>query len=545
MNLVSDAWIPVRRRSGARDMIRPAQIVERVKDDPVVEVMWPRADFRNAFYEFLIGLLATACPPVDQRAWVAAWRRPPAVGELDAAFARIAHAFCLDGPGPRFLQDHAELDSGPEPVERLLIEAPGESTIKRNADLFVHRGQVTALGRPAAAMALFTLQSWAPSGGAGNMTGLRGGGPLMTLVLPSDGGSLWDVVWANVPCGVAVRDEDMETTFPWLAATHASGKGGVEVRMNVNASPQQCWWGMPRRIRLDFENTPDGVCDLTGMADTVLVRGWRQRPYGPKYAGWVGMPYGAGGTVHPLTPRYRQKAGAEWLAVHPQPGGVGYRHWAGVVVDSADANRLPASCVAVWRNERARDAGLSEDPRLLAAGFDMDNMKARSFVESEMPLPGTQDEDRQEVLDELARQCVAGAKMVADILRGSVRDALFGKSDVPIDATLLSDVRERFWTGTHDAFFALLHQAGCGDDTEADLRRRWLHRLARVAMDEFDAMVTFEPDMDIGQAQRSTLARRRLAAALAGTSTEGRKLMTELDIPAPPQKKRKTAGKDA
>jgi hypothetical protein len=77
-----------------------------------------------------------------------------------------------------------DLQSSAEPIERLLIEAPGESTTSKNTDLLVHRDRVTSLGRAAAAMALYTFQSWAPAGGAGNRTGLRGGGPLVTMVMP-------------------------------------------------------------------------------------------------------------------------------------------------------------------------------------------------------------------------------------------------------------------------------------------------------------------------------------------------------------------------
>ncbi|MGS0648131.1 type I-E CRISPR-associated protein Cse1/CasA [Komagataeibacter melomenusus] len=542
LNLITEAWLPVRRRSGACCLVRPGQIVEGLDDDPVIDFAWPRADFRIASFEFLIGLVATACPPADRRAWPKDWRKPPTVDMLDKAFARIAPAFWLDGPGPRFLQDHEELATGPEPVERLLIDAPGESTIKRNADLFVHRDQVARLGRGAAAMALFTLQSWAPSGGAGNMTGLRGGGPLTTLVMPSAEASLWQVIWANVPCGRAVADADLSRVFPWLAPTIISGKGGTEVRVDHNAHPLQCWWGMPRRIRLDFENRADGTCDLTGRADGVVVTGWRQRPYGPKYAGWIGQPYAADGLIHPLTPRYRQKEGTEWLAVHPQPGGIGYRHWTGVAVESTDANRLPASCVTTWRNARARAAGFTEHPRLLAAGFDMDNMKARGFVESAMPLPGAHDEDRQHELDDFARQCVGAATQVADLLRGSVREALFGKGSVSVDATLIANVRERFWLETETPFFALLREAAVAGSDLLVLKKAWLKTLKQAALREFDAMVVLEPDMDVKEAQRSALARMGLLGAVSGTNAAGKKIMQILDLPVPVATKQKKAG---
>ncbi|BAK83194.1 type I-E CRISPR-associated protein Cse1/CasA [Komagataeibacter medellinensis] len=543
LNLISDPWLPVRHRSGARSLIRPAQIVAGLENDPIIDFDWPRADFRIASLEFLIGLLATACPPADHRAWGQRWCQPPTVAALDAAFAPLVPAFWLDGPGPRFMQDHEDLQSGSEPVERLLIDAPGESTIKRNADLFVHRAQVGRLGRGAAAMALFTLQSWAPSGGAGNMTGLRGGGPLTTLVLPEEGAGLWAVAWANVPCGSAADPAAMSRIFPWMAPTIASGNKGV-VREGVNAHALQCWWGMPRRIRLDFAPAQGAPCDLTGRVDDVLVTSWRQRPYGPKYAGWIGQPYG-GAVIHPLTPRYRQKATTEWLAVHPQPGGIGYRHWTGVVVSSTDTNRLPASCVADWRNARAVEIGLLDTARLLAAGFDMDNMKARGFVESEMPLPGTQGADMRDALDDLARDCVGAAVLVADILRGCVRDALAGKGTVSVDVTLLANVRERFWLDTETGFFNTLRSGSREGSDDMALKRAWLGMLGQAARRQFDATVKLEPDTDPARAQACAWARTRLFTAVAGTSKEGVGLLNMLALPVPVKTKTKTARKGA
>ena len=315
---------------------------------------------------------------------------------LDAAFAPLAHAFALDGEGPRFLQDFEDLVSDPEPIERLLIEAPGASTTRNNTDLLVHRSRVAILGRAAAAITLFTFQSWAPAGGAGNRTGLRGGGPLTTPVLPRSEVSIWHLLWANVPCGAPPPAADLPRVFPWLAPTITSE--GARIVTPQNAHPLQCWWGMPRRIRLDFlVDDTAGLCDLTGVPDTIRVASWRQRPHGPNYAAW--------GRAHPLTPHYASKLGSEYIPVHPQPGGIGYRHWLGLVMQSPDGLRLPAEAISTWRRDRMRDAGPDEG-RLIAAGYDMDNMKARAFVESEMPLPGAQDAAALQRLDEFAARLV-------------------------------------------------------------------------------------------------------------------------------------------
>lgn len=523
LNIITCAWLPVRRRSGASDLIRPAQITDRLTDDPVIAPDWPRPDFRFATLEFLIGLLALAHPPRDHDAWLAFWRDPPPPEALDATFAPLAHAFSLDGEGPRFLQDFEELAADSEPVEGLLIETPGAQTRKRNTDLLIKRDRVAGMSRAGAAMALFTLQSWAPAGGAGNRTGLRGGGPLVTLVRPEQA-TLWHLLWANTPCGAVPDATDLPRILPWLAPTRTSENDRV-VTPGADAHPLQAFWGMPRRIRLDFQalDTP-APCDLTGLEDSVRVTGWRQRPRGANYAGW--------GRLHPLTPHYQPKPGGEWLPMHPQPGGIGYRHWLGLVVE--ENQRAPAAAITTWRQDRRRDAGAGWVTTLLAAGYDMDNMKARAFVESEMPLPGA-DADRQEALDILAADLVHAAEHVAGLLRHAVRQALFSPgAKVKLDAEGLSSLRERLWADTEHAFFTTLERAAReADDT--GLRTGWRDRLHRHAVALFDEAAPLAPESGAA-APRIAAARRGLTFALRGWGKSGKALFDLLRIAAPQER---------
>lgn len=509
LNLLLHAWLPVLRQDGQRDTIRPAQIAEL--ENPVIALDWPRPDFRVAGLEFLVGLLATACPPTGDLAWLEGWETPPDPTALDAAFTPIAHAFNLDNDGPRFLQDREDLVSDPEPIEGLLIEAPGASTKRHNTDLLVRRGQVTSLGRAAAAMTLFTFQAWAPAGGAGNRTGLRGGGPLTTLILPGQRPRLWQALWANVPIRREGPPEASEypLIFPWLAPTVTS-EGGRTVTPETSHE-LQAWWGMPRRIRLDF--TPgDRPCDLTGGADGVHVATWRQRPRGANYAGW--------GRLHPLTPHYRQNATSEWLATHPQPGGIGYRHWLGLVMEAPDGLRLPAASIAHWRSNRSDVLGQGQ-ARLLAAGYDMDNMKARAFVESEMPLPAAADQAAQEAL---ARDLVLSAQLVAGLLRSAARNALFSAgATVKLDTELLSSLRERLWEQTEAAFFGRL--AAMPDNA----RETWLRHLRELALTLFDEAAPLTPENG-NAAPRISRARRNLVFALTGFGKEGGALFTQLGL---------------
>ena len=528
-NILTAAWLPARRLSGAVAIIRPARITDGVDgDDPIIAIDWPRPDFRIATLELLIGLLALAAPPRDLPDWLSAWHKPPSPDALDATFAPFAHAFDLDGPGPRFLQDMEELKADPEPVESLLIEAPGASTKAKNTDLLVKRDRAQAFSRASAAIALFTLQSWAPAGGAGIRTGLRGGGPLVTLIRP-ERPSLWHFLWANTPCGVVPPLAELPRILPWLAPTITS-EGAQTVTPEAQAHPLQAFWGMPRRVRLDFEalDAPR-PCGLTGAPDTVLVTGWRQRPRGANYAAW--------GKVHPLSPHYQVKPGAEWLPVHPQPGGIGYRHWLGLVVD--DGQRAPAAAITTWRRDRRRDAREGAHARLLAAGYDMDNMKARAFVESEMPLPGGGAED-QDRLDALAGALVRAADTAAGLLRNAARRALFSPgAKVKLDAEGLSSLRERLWAQTEQPFFdALRSAAGHTDQEQGEEPERaaWARLLHRRAMALFDEAAPLDPEAGAA-APRIAEARRSLNFALLGFGKVGKGFFGTLNLPEPQPRK--------
>jgi CRISPR system Cascade subunit CasA len=536
LNLINDAWLPAVRADGCAEIIRPAEITSEIEINPVVAIDWPRADFRVACLEFLIGLIATACPPDpdDEEAWIAGWESPPAPEALADAFAPFAHAFDLDGPGQRFLQDFEELPGEPDSPETLLIEAPGESTRKKNTALLVKPGRVARLARPAAAMALFTMQCYAPAGGRGNLTSVRGGGPLTTLVLPVISPCpLWHLIWANVPPGKPPGAAALPRVFPWLALTRTADR--FPATTPQEAHPLQAFWGMPRRIRLDFAENPEGApCDLTGIVDPVIVAGWRQRPNGVKYVAW--------GDQHPLSPSYKDAKSGGWLPVHPQPGGIGYRDWVAIVLGDAEGTRRPARCIADWPG-RSADLGEPSDSRLLAAGYDMDNMKARGFVESEMPLPGT-DPEAAEALARLARRLVAAAAIVAQALRRAVRDALYNR-DTKADSAPLASVYEAFWAATQDRFFALLRGV-CGD-WEAALKERapdWRKTLREIALRLFDEAAPLDPAVASFDPARIVKSRRDFFFMLEGYGSAGEKLFGELLLTSPePRSKRTRRGK--
>ena len=262
INLISGPWLPVRRLSGARVWVRPVDITSQFAGDPILALDFPRPDWNAAVTELLIGLLACVVAPEDNRGWAKLWETPPSTEELAERLAPLVFAFNLDGDGPRCFQDLDGLAECEEkPISALLIDTPGANALTKNADLFVKRAEELALSPAYAAAALITMQTYAPAGGQGNRTSMRGGGPLTTLPLPRRKSgddsiitTLWDAVWASVPC----RDEDntppegtgeaWAKVFPWLVAARTSQND--RSTSPEQAHPLQCYFGTPRRIRL-------------------------------------------------------------------------------------------------------------------------------------------------------------------------------------------------------------------------------------------------------------------------------------------------------
>lgn len=545
LNLIDDPWLPARRRSGAVERIAPWGVVDRIDEDPFVAVAWPRADFDGAAHEFLIGLLSTAAAPDDDDHWEDWWERPPTPEQLRERFASVASAFDLDGPGPRFMQDLDPLEGvgAKKDVGTLLIDEPGAQTLRNNADLFVKRGGVSVFGRAAAAMALYTLNAYAPSGGAGHRTSLRGGGPMTTLIVARHegyGATLWGRVWPNVETAERIGRrsgdglERPERIFPWLAPTRTSDrKAGGRTTAPDDVDPLQVYWGMPRRIRLSFEDANGRSCDLTGNDDSVVVASYRTKNYGTDYTE---------GFEHPLTPYYRQKAGGAKLPVHPRPGGITYRLWPGLVVRSKDGLRDPAQvvrhCPERWRSW--------SQTRISAFGYDMDNMKARAWIQGEMPVWLAENEARA-LIDYFIDRVAKGAGTAGALLTRAIKAALCER---PADAKGdYGFIAERFYRETEGAFFSALENAAesarrdpDADDPTLRARENWVSKAAVTALRLFDEHAPAE-GLEHRDMRRHVKARFFLSLALGGRGKDGRSLFErDLQIASPERaRKRKEA----
>lgn len=533
LNLITDPWIPVRRKSGARELIAPWAITDRHDSDPIVALDAARADFKGALAQFLIGLLQTAASPdrgkgIDWNLWL---ENPPSPEKLRTLFMPHAEAFELGGDGPRFLQDFESLSDEAKPIAALFIEIPGANALRNNTDHFIKRGGINGICPACAATALFTLQTNAPAGGAGHRTSLRGGGPLTTLVALDPKGerleaTLWRDIWLNVVPQAQVEQLTGNSSltgaaaiFPWLTNTRTSQKGGVET-LPDDAHPLQMYWGMPRRIRLELDGLQEGECDICAAQDVPLVTRYVTKNFGVNYSGaWE----------HPLSPHYIDEKSGMPMPTHAQPGGFSYRLWSSWVAPGN--GRKPAQVVAYFHKERKlREAQL----RIWAFGYDMDNMKARAWYETTVPLYLLPEGEGRERFIKQVDNLIEAATQTAYYVQGAVKEAWFKRpGDARGDSTFL---RQEFFDRTEAVFYSLLresHEAALHGGEELPLRERWLQRL-RCEAEQLFVERAESGALDVGELARIARAHTGLLKKL-----HGNKLYEILDLP----KQKKGRGK--
>jgi len=482
MNLVQDPWLPFKYRDGTVQVMP----VSAIADPNVVDFALPRDDFQGAAYQFTIGLLQTVLAPEDKGDWQELFLEAPTNSKLQLALDSVEHAFNCTGPGPLFMQDYDPLDQCEcTTVSALLIEAPGENGVKKNTDHFIKRGIGSTMSVAMANMALFTLLINAPSGGAGNRTGLRGGGPLTTLILPNDlEAPLWQKLWLNVINRDFWRYDDPDlhsgSVFPWLASTKTSDKAGTEI-FAPDVHPLHMYWAMPRRVRLILD-TGNTECQISGEQVAQSVSVYRAKNYGGNYKGqWQ----------HPLTP-YKgdpKKPDEDSLPLKGQPGGITYKTWNVLLYSSSEGSQRCAKNIQHYYELCSGFPVMqAEFPRLWAFAYDMDNMKARGWYSNLMPLFSIEAKYQNTVLVRVkALQQLAGDALWQ--CRTQIKSAWFERpGDTKGD---FSFIDLAFWQRSETAFFVAVEQLIANEHEPAFLltpeqAKTWLKAVRDLATDLFD-----------------------------------------------------------
>ncbi len=514
MNLVQDPWLPFKLKSGAEETL-PISAIAR---EDVLDFALPRADFQGAAYQFAIGLLQTTFAPEDQYSWKTLYKTPPSEAQLQQAFDTVAHAFNTVGDGPLFMQDFdVDFTVSAVPIESILIDAPGDSTRKKNIDHFVKRHDDFAMSLEMASLALFSTQVYGPAVGTGYRTGLRGGGPLTTLLLPDfEASPLWKKLWLNIInrnywC-YEEPDINSAGVFPWLAPTKTSELVGSEVYF-TDVHELHMYWSMPQRIRLG--NIGEGVCRVSGESTSRLVSSYRRKNKGYNYQGdWE----------HPLTPycwNPKKPDEATW-SVKAKTNGVTYRIWDILNFVSNEYGYRCAKAVSHYHKELSDfEIGV----RLWAFGFHLESGDPKGWYSTEMPIFSIDSEAYEDVL--LAVKNLQNLSLILlNQCTKKIKEAWFGgenadgskkKIDIKGDVKF---VDLAFWQRTESAFFSAVQQLVESASEErpllnTDQAKAWLNALTSTAFDLFDEYALSELGSERSMAKRIK-ARQQLAGWLYG-----------------------------
>ncbi len=512
-DLIEEPWIPVRRKSGKAARIAPWQIAESA--DPPVRVESARPDFDAALTEMLIALVQTAFTPKDDEEWEEVYKGGIEPTVLLRRFESIRDAFRLVGEGPRFMQDLTvhENHQDKKPVVALLMDE-GQSG---DSSLFAKAGRFESFCLPDAAAALMTIQAFAPSGGVGHRTSLRGGGPLSVVIQDE---TLWRTVWCNVLTRMQVRFlpgdsnlKEMKDIFPWLAETRTSEKKGDAGIGPPMIHPMQHYWAMPRRIRLVVDGLR-GTCDLCGEAAVEVVQSYFSRNYGANYKGAY---------LHPLTPYKEGKRGEPPNPKKGDASGISYRDWP--LAFLGGDGLLPPKVVEVLLRDRMRfleqereeedRSEVSRYPGLIARGYAMANMKPLRFVEAELPAIHVGPDALEAVRNDVAG-LVAASEEVCRTIGSQVRAAW---KDRPKDQS--GDVQARietaFWGRTESAFYEAVRLVDSArqahpEDPPRAAKHHFLESLQVAALIVFDELCPLDVDIAPDGLARTAKARRSLRA---------------------------------
>jgi CRISPR system Cascade subunit CasA len=536
MNLVTSRWLAVRRSSGERVFVAPAEIFDA--SDPVVALDFPRPDWNAAIAELMIGMATLAFRPRDARDWRSLWEDKPTAECFAAELDPYERVFELLGPGPRAFQDLDELTGAEEKdIAQLLIDAPGSNALKLNTDLFNKRGRVAHACLPFAAASLVTLQTYAPSGGAGHRTSMRGGGPMTTIVRPARDAPFRDVVLANLPLATLlpsapISDYDVwAAVFPWLAPCKTSERGRPPFGPG-DGHQLQSFFATPRRIRFcDVSSEP---CAFGGPDHFGSIANYRTATYGVNYEGWR----------HPLSPYRHDRSSGVYLPLHPRAGGGAYRDWLGLWASGSDREQFAAETVRLWTERSAR--ANAEPFWIDAVGYAMDNMKPLSWTQARVPTFAFPDEASAHAFFSDARALVAGADEAVRALQFAGKVALHGSwnakdQNYRIPDTIknesVEDLSDALWRETEAAFEARLRTLASAPGQGRDaLVQDWARVLKDCAMALFEARVGGD-EAFTDDPKRLVFASHQLAIAFTAKGKVGK----ALNLPEPDKKSKEKA----
>ena len=378
LNLIKDPWLPIRRLDGSTEKIAILDILSAHDSNPVMDIVTVRPDFKNYVTEMLIGVINYAFPWNDSLDWSEKLIEPYSDDMFKSALLSLVPYFDLYGNDQKihFMQE-GTLAADVVPIEQLFVEDRG--------GWFTRNTPIQKICPSCAALALCSFNFTGRAGGNGYMTGIRGGGPLSTLLrLKFEGkeNTLWRQLYTNTLPKESLESlnqhglpEEPKNVFPWAGPLRHSETKTMTAPTDTNC--YHIFFSMSNRFLLAPPLQTEDVCDACGDAGHVFFDGVKRKNKGVNYTGtWR----------HPFSPYQPLSKDGTYIALKGKRAGLTYRDWPAIVTVA------PAS---VLRNEKvyydARSGGDSEIPlpkaqaSLYCYAYDVDNAKTRCWYSKTMP----------------------------------------------------------------------------------------------------------------------------------------------------------------
>jgi CRISPR system Cascade subunit CasA len=285
MNLLEDAWIPVRADggTGAFLLLTYREVLCQPGD---WQVSLPRDDLELACVQLLVCMTQVMFLPEDDQVLRARLSVPLTPEEFAAGVEPCRDWFDLDHPTQPFMQSRGVRAAEDTPVQKLLIGLPEGN----NHAFFNEAGEVHYLSGPLAAIALFNQASNSPSFGGGFKGSLRGGAPITTLVA---GENLRDTIWRNVLTRPRIAERQIEV--PGFNQDQPTWVKPIKEKENIPWNEiglmRGLFWQSARVELVKSEVT--APCDVLGGEAVPVYTGFRKEKFNFTVEGLWPHPHGA------------------------------------------------------------------------------------------------------------------------------------------------------------------------------------------------------------------------------------------------------------
>lgn len=363
MDLLRNAWIPVRHRNGAvtGDLIT---LEEQLCGSEAWDIALPRDDLEMACLQLLICLVQVMFPPDDAPALRQRAKTPLSPEEFADGVAKLGDWFDLDHPEWPFMQTRGTKAGKVTGIQKLLLGLPEGS----NHCFFNEAHEVRLIGAPIAAISLFHQGSNSPSFGGGPEGGfkasLRGNAPITTLV---SGNDLRKTIWRNILTRKFLRDHrngyefDFSKDKPvWVEPIE---RDKIIYAKDIGLLRGLFW--QPARVEL-LKDDAKQPCDLLGGEPGIAYSGFLKEPLGYKVEGVWPHPHGV--FMFEIKKGKREEKYLSFTATAPA-----WTQMSGFVIPIGDKSKDKTACEPAWQIAQFGKVWHRQKLNLLVGGYRVEN----------------------------------------------------------------------------------------------------------------------------------------------------------------------------